>query len=72
MTTVSELDYSNGYQDGWDDAEANLGHIKDYFAEIEELEAQRDAAWEYLKERDIHLLHEKCWCGPSRHMVPPK
>lgn len=40
--------------------------------ELHKAVEQRNAAWEYLREKDIHLLHELCWCGPIRHMVPPK
>jgi len=41
-------------------------------SELHKAVAQRDAAWEYLKEKEIHILHELCWCSPIRHMVPPK
>lgn len=70
-TNAEESAYEDGYQDAKDDDLANYEWIYEcpYCAENAEAVAQRDAAWEYLRDKDIHILHELCWCGPTRHVV---
>ena len=61
--------YKDGYADGWDSASEHYGHTQDYFQEIADLENQRDALWNFLQDKDIHVPDGNCWCSDIKHVI---
>lgn len=59
----SEADYDLG----WDECKAHYGFKSG--VNYKQVLAQRDSAWNYLRDNEIHILEEYCWCGPTRHFV---
>jgi hypothetical protein len=63
--------YHFGTEDGWQEAEEYFG-VSGQKGTFNTVLKERNAAWNYLREREIHIVNEEyCWCGPTRHFVEP-
>ncbi len=62
--------YTFGVSDGWEEAEEYYG-TSGKRGSFDRVLKERDAAWRYLRDKEIHIIDEYCWCGPTRHFVEP-